>query len=40
MLRKLHWMGMENEAERMELRSAPNRLVPSDRILAAPPHAN
>jgi hypothetical protein len=37
MLRKLHWMGMENEAERMEVGSALNRLVPSDRILAVPP---
>jgi hypothetical protein len=35
-----YWEGMENEAERMEARSAPNRLVPSDRMLAAPPDTN
>ena len=36
MLRKLRWMGMENEPEWMEARSALNRLVPGDSVLAEP----
>ena len=36
MLRKLRWMGMENEPEWMEVRSALNRLVPGDSVLGAP----